>query len=93
MIKRAAGQRMEQVEHPLLLPDTTERRQPVLVNDLHRSSGIVLCHISRTAVNIFAHPNPYRKRRSAHPVNAALVGSQRPEPPAACRTDKIRAII
>jgi len=43
---------MEQVEHPVPLPDTTERRQPVFVYNLHRRSGIVLRHISRTAANV-----------------------------------------
>jgi hypothetical protein len=38
MIKRAAEQEMEQVEYPMLLPDTPERGQPVLAYDLHPSS-------------------------------------------------------
>jgi len=53
VIKRTAEQEMEQVEHLVLLPDTTERRQPGLVYDLHRRSGMVHCHISQTAPQIF----------------------------------------
>jgi hypothetical protein len=53
MIKSAAEQEMGQVEHPMLLPDTPERRQPVLVYDLQRRSGFVLCHIIRTVSQIF----------------------------------------
>jgi hypothetical protein len=52
MLKRAAEQEMEQVGHLVLLPDTTERRQPGLVYDLQRRSGMVLCHISQTAPQI-----------------------------------------
>jgi hypothetical protein len=54
MLKRAAEQEMEQVGHLVLLPDTTERRQPGLVYDLHRRSGMVHCHISQTAPQIFS---------------------------------------
>ena len=53
MLKRTAEQEMEQVEHLLLLPDTMERRQPGLVYDLHRISGMVHCHISQRAPQIF----------------------------------------